>query len=98
MEPETYTVFTQALDDVVEVSTGLLSVRRELAHLKSSLLSENVHLIGPINAIDSLLPGQISGGLPTHLSHRHLSFFVCSTTKIVPLSSNSNYFNNADWC
>ena len=69
---ETYTVFTQALNDVVEVSTGLLSIGRELAHLKSSLLSEDIHLIATTNAIQSLLLGQLSGGLSTHCSHLSL--------------------------
>ena len=69
---KTYTVLTQTLDDVVEVGTRLLPIRRQLAHVKSGLLSEDVCLEGSTfsrHASQSFLLGQLSGGLSTHSSH-----------------------------
>ena len=50
----TYCVFSKALDDVIEISTGSLPIGRQIAHLNSSLLSEDilVHILVLLSHID----------------------------------------------
>ena len=76
-QKSTYVVLTEALDDVVEVGTGLLAVLGHVLRINHGLLLEDVHLgevLRILHRAQGLLSSDNSRLLTSHRSFGHLQF------------------------